>query len=152
MLSRGQRLYFETGCTGVRGEVERGFPTVLEAGLPALEHALDKAGLADALVHALVAIMSRAEDSALATRHSLDTLKETVWPAVRDALSAGSVFTHAGRAKILEMDEVFAEKGINPGGSADLLAVTVAMYLWEHGVFRPEHVLKMGADWAREGD
>jgi holo-ACP synthase/triphosphoribosyl-dephospho-CoA synthase len=141
-LSRGQRLYLETGCTGIRGEVERGFPTVVDAGLPALEAGLEKAGLAGALTHSLITIMSVAEDSALAGRHSLDVLRVSVWPQARDALDAGSVFTATGRKKIRLMQEMFAERRLNPGGSGDLLAVAVAMYCWSRGSFTREQVLR----------
>ena len=141
-LTRGQRLYLETGCTGIRGEVERGLPTVMAAGLPAFEHALERAGLGAALVHSLISIMSVADDSALAGRHSVEVLREFVQPSARDALAAGSVFTEAGRKKIRSMQEVFAGRHMNPGGSGDLLATTVAMYCWEHGSFTAEQVLK----------
>jgi len=141
-LSRGQRLYLETGCTGIRGEVERGLPTVFEVGLPAFEHALERAGLAAALTHSLISIMSVADDSALAGRHSLNILREFVWTRAREALYAGSVFTEAGRNKIRLMQKVFAERRLNPGGSGDLLAVTVAMYCWSHGAFTREQVLQ----------
>jgi holo-ACP synthase/triphosphoribosyl-dephospho-CoA synthase len=141
-LSRGQRLYLDTGCTGIRGEVERGLPTVRDVGLHALELGLERAGLAGALTHSLISIMSVADDSALAGRHSLNILREFVWTRAREALYAGSVFTEAGRNKIRLMQQVFAERRLNPGGSGDLLAVTVAMYCWSHGAFTRERVLQ----------
>ncbi|MDP2858933.1 MAG: triphosphoribosyl-dephospho-CoA synthase [Bacillota bacterium] len=141
-LSRGQRLYLDTGCTGIRGEVERGLPTVRDVGLPALDLGLERAGLAGALTHSLISIMSVADDSALAGRHSLNILREFVWTRAREALYAGSVFTEAGRNKIRLMQQVFAERRLNPGGSGDLLAVTVAMYCWSHGAFTRERVLQ----------
>jgi len=145
-LTRGQRLYLETGCTGIRGEVERGLPTVISAGLPAFKQVLDRSGLGAALVHSLISIMAVADDSALAGRHSVEVLREFVQPCARDVLAAGSVFSEAGRSKIVEMQRVFAERRLNPGGSGDLLAVTVAVYCWENGTFTRDQVLKP-ASW-----
>ena len=63
-LTNGERLYVEHGVTGVRGEAERGFPSVINAGLPALRRALESgASFNDAGLAALLSIMLVCEDS-----------------------------------------------------------------------------------------
>jgi len=132
-LSPGQRLFLNTGLTGVRGEVSQGFPSVMHKALPALEDALSRVPLEDAFVHCLITLMSCVEDSALCSRHSAQVLKEVVWQMARDALDEGSVFSADGRKKIVEMDEYFSQHMLNPGGCADLLALAIAMYIWQNG-------------------
>lgn len=132
--ARALQLYGTAGLTGPRGEAEAGLPTVQRVGLPALLHALSEgASLNDALVHTLIALIATVGDTALAGRHQVSTLPSVVWPAAQAALTAGSIFSLAGQVAIRQLARDFAERRLNPGGSADLLALTAATYLLEHG-------------------
>ncbi|MCF0247070.1 MAG: triphosphoribosyl-dephospho-CoA synthase, partial [Synergistes sp.] len=63
-LTHGERLFVKYGITGVRGEAERGFPSVIKRGLPVFCAAADKgAAENDAGIAALLAIMLHCEDS-----------------------------------------------------------------------------------------
>jgi len=128
-LSNGERIYMMHGLTGARGEAEAGFPTVFHHGLPALEKAL-KCGLSlnDAMVHSLISIMANLDDTCVVHRSSVETLEDVVKPRARLALSQGGMLTEDGRCSILLMDKEFTSLGISPGGSGDLLAVTLALY------------------------
>ena len=86
--------------------------------------------LNDVLVQVLLHLMTNTEDSNILGRHDFGTLNY-VKKAAQGALDAGGMFTEQGKAKIIEMDELFINKNISPGGSADLLAVTVMLYLLE---------------------
>jgi triphosphoribosyl-dephospho-CoA synthetase len=132
-LSHGERIYVTHGLTGARGEAERGFPTVLGFGLPALEKAL-KCGLSlnDAMVHSLVSIMAHLDDTCVVHRSSLETLEQVVKPRARMALGKGGMLTGDGRKSILRMDKEFVSLRISPGGSGDLLAVTLALHFLPH--------------------
>lgn len=134
-MTAGEKLYYKYGITGIRGEVENGFPSVVNYGLPALEDAFDKgATINDALVHALIALMTVVEDSNVIWRTDYDTLLE-VQRIAKNILSLGSVFAEKGRMAIAETERYFLQRHISPGGSADLLSVTITLYLLEHKEF-----------------
>lgn len=134
-MTAGEKLYYKYGITGIRGEVENGFPSVVNYGLPALEDAFNKgATINDALVHALLSLMTVVEDSNVIWRTDYDTLLE-VQRIAKNILSLGSVFTEKGRMAIAETERYFLQRRISPGGSADLLSVTIALYLLEHKEF-----------------
>lgn len=134
-MTAGEKLYYKYGITGIRGEVENGFPSVVNYGLPALEDAFNKgATINDALVHALIALMTAVEDSNVIWRTDYETLLE-VQRIAKDILNLGSVFTEKGRMAIAETERYFLQRRISPGGSADLLSVTITLYLLEHKEF-----------------
>lgn len=134
-LTAGEQLFKTYGITGIRGEVEKGFPSVTDKGLPALEEAFSNgAELNDALVHSLISLMTVVEDSNVIWRTDIQTAEEVKRTAA-DILSKGSVFTAAGKNAIRDAEKCFVSRRISPGGSADLLSVVIAMYLLEHGEF-----------------
>lgn len=131
----GEKLFKESGITGIRGEVEKGFPSVLKHGLPALKQAVDKgANLNDALVQTLIALMTVVEDSNVVWRTDLATLFE-VQNIAANILALGGVFTDLGRKAIAKAEKYFESKRISPGGSADLLSITITLYLLENKEF-----------------
>ena len=123
-LTAGERLYLTYGVTGIRGELENGAPAVLQGGLPALRAALaDGLSVNDALVQALLVLMTTVDDTTILHRHDLETL-QFVRREAQAALLLGGMKTDAGRARVKEMDALFSQRRISPGGSADLLAAT----------------------------
>lgn len=132
-LTYGEMLYKKFGAKGIRGEVENGFATVLENSLPALKELLDKKiCVNNALVHVLLILISRTEDSNILGRHNKEVL-EYARKSAHEALRQGGCLTEKGRKTVEEMDRDFIERNISPGGSADLVAVTILLYLIENG-------------------
>ncbi len=120
----GEWLYQRYGVLGIRGEVEAGFPTVVEAGLPAYRYAKNKgASLEEALVHTLISLMAVTEDTTLLWRGGFDAL-DFVREKAREAIGLGGALTSAGMAAINQLDAECITRNLSPGGSADLLAVT----------------------------
>lgn len=134
-MTAGERLFQKYGVQGIRGEMERGLPSVFEAGLPALEEGFRRgADLNGAFLHTLFVLMTQVEDTTILWRADMDALEE-MRRGARGALAAGSVFTGDGQERIRAIERDFVKKKLSPGGCADMLAVTIAMYLMEHGSF-----------------
>lgn len=128
-LTHGERLFLSHNVEGIRGEVQRGLPTVFDISLPFYKenHDLSKNFR---LVQTLLAIMQCNVDTNILYRHSFKVLQE-VQKRAKQILSIGGVRTPAGIKAIEELDEDFSERKISPGGSADLLGTTVFLHLLE---------------------
>lgn len=134
-LTAGEKLFLNYGTLGIRGEVENGFPSVRTKGLPSLYEAIGKGCcLNDCLVHSLINLMTCVEDSTILWRKGPDALamvKEAAW----DILLSGSIYTETGRSKINRFNDICIRENISPGGSADLLTITISSYLLINKVF-----------------
>lgn len=128
-LSHGERLFIKYKTEGVRGEVEKGLPTVFDFSLDFYKKNMDLA-VNDRLVHTLMGIMQICDDSTIIYRHSPKVLGE-VKEEARKTILAGGMRTRFGRERINNLCTEFIEKNISPGGSADLLGMTVFLYLIE---------------------
>jgi len=128
-LTHGERLFLTHKVEGIRGEVQRGLPTVFDISLKVYKenHELSQNSR---LVQTLLAIMQFSEDTNILYRHSFETLKE-VQERAKQIVAMGGMTTPAGIKAIEKMDEDFCRRKIGPGGSADLLGVTVFLYLLE---------------------
>jgi triphosphoribosyl-dephospho-CoA synthase CitG len=134
-LTAGERLYIKYKATGIRGEVEKGFPSVRKKGLPAFKEALKReTSLNHSLVHTLISLMTVVEDTTILWRKNKACLKE-VQLLAQNIIDRGSVFTDEGLKEIQNLNDEFIKKNISPGGSADLVAVTAGSYLLENGQF-----------------
>lgn len=131
----GEILYHRYGATGIRGEAEAGFPTVAAHGLPALCAALDAGcGLNRALLHALLALVAEAEDSTVLWRGGPAALA-FVKSGAAEIRDLGGALGDAGLDALVALDAACVQRNLSPGGAADLLAVTVAVYLLENRRF-----------------
>ncbi len=124
----GEKQLARFGLTGARGEAAGGFKTVTRVALPCLENAL-RAGksLQTAGLYALLQLISHVKDSNIIRRAGLE----------------GQAFAAEAAAQVLEngctaddlraLNDLFVEKNISPGGSADLLAVTYFLHFLTEG-------------------
>lgn len=125
-LTYGEKLYQRYGIKGIRGEVENGFPTVQNHSLPVLKKlkSLNNISMNDMYVQTLLHLMAVNEDTNIVARHDLETL-EFVRSYAAQILDAGGMLAQEGVKMVNEMDREFIRRNISPGGSADLLAVTI---------------------------
>ncbi|SDY61819.1 triphosphoribosyl-dephospho-CoA synthase [Proteiniborus ethanoligenes] len=131
-LTYGEILYKNHGIKGIRGEAESGFSTVRYHSLPIFRELMKGEGnLNDNLVQVIFHLMTITEDVNILGRHGVDAL-EYVKSKAKEVLALGGIFTEKGKKKILEVDKDFIYRNISPGGSADLLAVTLMLYLLEN--------------------
>lgn len=122
-LTAGERLYLRTGVTGIRGEAERGFPTVVNRALPFLRNAAREGrSPGDAGADTLLVIMQHSDDTNVLHRSGTDGLR-LMRGAAADILAAGGTCSERGRDLTTAAMRLFVERNISPGGSADLLAV-----------------------------
>ncbi len=128
-LSNGERLFFKYQSKGIRGEVEAGIPTVFNYGLEVYRNS-EELSQNDRLIHTLISIMQICEDTTILHRHSPDVLV-AVKARAKDIMAAGGMKSNEGRQQVQLLSQEFIERNISPGGSADLLGVTVFFYLVE---------------------
>lgn len=117
----GGKLYLEHGLSGVRGEAEMGFPTVLNTGLPVLKQMLAEGHSEnDALCITLLHLIVTTDDTNLIHRSNRQTQLK-IQQKLKNLLDAN---LYPDRTVIESLDKEFIEKNLSPGGSADLLALT----------------------------
>ena len=126
---------------GVRKEAEDGLPSVFEHGIPELKSALAGSGGAmaaahinRALIRTLLRLMAATSDTNILYRKDMRTLK-TVQQMAQDVLDSEDGGAEAERyAQLLKFCSL---ENVSPGGSADLLAVTVFLYFVEQSFSAP---------------
>lgn len=116
------RLY---GCGGARREAADGFPAALEIGLPAYSTALDATGESDhAAIQCLFALIAHLDDTNLLWRGGVEGLAYAQRLA-REFLAEGGVLAAGWESRAQAIHTRFVARRLSPGGSADLLGVTL---------------------------
>ena len=124
-LSNGARVRLRFGTTGARGEAQAGFPHAIEIGLPTLHAARDRGVPEDcARLDALMAIMASLDDTCLLHRGGLAAL-EIAKTGAGAVLAAGGTAAPAGLERLHRLHDKLMARWASPGGSADLLGVTL---------------------------
>lgn len=123
--SHGLLVARRYGSGGARQEAAAGFPAALAIGLPAYRGILAATGDPElAAEQALFALIAEVEDSNLLWRGGPDGLAFGRRLAA-DFLAAGGVLASNWRERAKAIDAAFVARRLSPGGSADLLGVTL---------------------------
>lgn len=131
--SHGLRVARRHRCGGAREQAARGFPDVVHSALPAYRE-LRASGLEDAerraAIHALFVLVARLDDSNLlwrGGRFGLDYAQSSAHAFLR----AGGGHAPDWEQRARKIHHGFVARRLSPGGSADLLAVTLFLYQLE---------------------
>ena len=131
--THGERLYVRYGCRGIRGEAQDGFPSIRTVALPAMRKLISENPGTDRdkiYLHILLTLMAQVDDTNILTRSDPETLAYAKREAAR-ILDCGSAFTAQGMAETEKLNLDFIKRNISPGGCADLLAITIFLWLLE---------------------
>ncbi|MEI9888865.1 MAG: triphosphoribosyl-dephospho-CoA synthase MdcB [Rhizomicrobium sp.] len=130
--SHGSGARRRFGAGGARQEAAQGFPSVYDVGLPALRNGARKApkDAEAARVEACFALIAAVEDTNLLHRGGAFGLR-FAQRAARDFLAAGGVGRPGWRAQARSIHQDFVARRLSPGGSADLLAITLFVDMHE---------------------
>lgn len=124
-LTNGERLFLVHGITGARGEAERGFPSVLEHGLPELRRSFAiGASQNNSNIASLLSLMMNSEDSNVIHRGGYDFWKNRYIQMVRQAAVSFDPLSEDYSA-VEDLEKKFLLSRISPGGAADLLCCTI---------------------------
>jgi triphosphoribosyl-dephospho-CoA synthase len=123
--THGLRMARSFGVGGARSEAASGFRSVRIHALPAFRDAVTSTGERDrASVQALFALIAHVADTNLLWRGGREGLAFAQRGA-RYFLARGGVLAHDWRVTAVRLHHEFTRRGLSPGGSADLLAVTL---------------------------
>jgi triphosphoribosyl-dephospho-CoA synthase len=126
LRSHGLEVRRRYGAGGARCQAADGFPSVYGVGLPALKQAAIMAPAdAEAVrVHACFALIAAVEDTNLLHRGGTTGL-HFAQSAARSFLDRGSVGRPDWRERACPVHEAFVQRRLSPGGTADLLAMSL---------------------------
>lgn len=113
----GERQYRQYRLTGARGEAESGFATIRDHVLPGWHQRQGD----ERLHHVLLQLMAVNQDSNLVSRGGMAGLNYV------QNYAAMLLQNGWERRDLIEMDRCFIARRLSPGGSADLLSVTIVL-------------------------
>lgn len=124
-LSHGRVVARRYGNGGAREEAAGGFPAARHLGLPAYRAILEATDDQElAATQAFFALLAELDDSNLLWRGGRTGLAFGQRSA-RRFLAAGGVLANDWRLRAASIDRAFVARHLSPGGSADLLGVTL---------------------------
>ncbi|MEH2491703.1 triphosphoribosyl-dephospho-CoA synthase MdcB [Bradyrhizobium sp. AZCC 2230] len=114
------------GAGGARGEAAHGFPSVYDLALPAL-HAARKLAPHDeeaVRIQTCMTLIADVNDTNLLHRGGSEGLR-FAQASASAFLGAGGVGSPGWRSRAADIHQAFVARNLSPGGSADLLAMTL---------------------------
>lgn len=122
-LTWGEQLYVNYGLTGIRGEAQKGYPTIFDEGLPYYQK--HQGTQQEQLLDTLLYISLQAADTNLMKRSHNIHISENYQTLICKYFDLGGTKTPEGKNFLERLNTLFKEKNWSIGGSADLLIVTI---------------------------
>lgn len=130
--NHGQQMHKKYGITGAIEEVASGFKTVREIGLPCFKQVYDETqNLERSAIQTLFNLISQVQDTNIVWRGGLSSLL-IVQDMAKLFLQQGGVLQSDWQHQVQQISNYFRQHRLSPGGSADLLGVTLFLYKVEH--------------------
>lgn len=129
-ITYGERLYKAHGITGIRGEVAGGFQTVQEIAMPILRQQWADSDKNQVMTEVLLHLMAHSQDSNILGRHGVEMLV-AVKKRAQAVIDAGGAIGPEGVDRMRQLDQWCIDNWVSPGGSADLLAVSLFLMFSE---------------------
>lgn len=124
----GERIYRATGITGIRGEAAAGFPSAGRLGLPLLELLLKRGcPFNDAAAITLIHLIASLDDTNMIKRSSAERHEE-VKSQIRELIDRDPA---PDMETIASLDRDFIKENLSPGGSADMLALSLMLLFFK---------------------
>lgn len=136
-LSYGEKLYLDYGLTGIRGEAAAGYPALSKIALPFLR-VKNKESTETRLLRTLIYLMSEVEDSNLLHRGGY-----SMWQKVQNEckkIHQANLPAEKFVDELIRYDKLLTQRNLSPGGSADLLSLSIFFGLLEALFYSPSGI------------
>lgn len=133
-ITTGQLAFKKYQILGIRGVAADGFQLVVDFGIPIFHEIISRTNnLRIAIVGVLLKYMSVIDDTTIMNRKFSINRLRFVKSISAKCIKYGGYETIRGRVLIKAMEYIFTKFNISPGGSADLVSLTLAIYFWYFG-------------------
>ncbi|MDO4264853.1 MAG: triphosphoribosyl-dephospho-CoA synthase CitG [Eubacteriales bacterium] len=132
-VSNGEKNLRKYGTTGVRGEAIKGYRSLTGIALPVLLEGIREGRPWNLIkLQTLFTLMQSVEDSNVLHRQDPGALDEMHREA-EAFLKTGGAYAQTAEEMLREMDRLYIEKNLSPGGCADLLAAAIFLQFLLYG-------------------
>lgn len=127
--SAGEEIFIKYGIKGARGLALSGYEIVLLDGIKRLKEITKFIDFESSCILLLVYYISILDDTNIINRANIETLNLVKTKATKIFNNNSSRLNAIDlRKEVEELNEYFIRKNISPGGSADLLIITIFIY------------------------
>lgn len=124
-MTHGERLYIQNGFTGIRGEISSGLDIIFNGSLEVFTQIYEKnKDINKSATHTLIYLMTRVMDSTIVYRHDIETL----YRVQNEMQEIYNNINNISQENLQNLEKRYMSENISPGGSADLLAITIFLY------------------------